>query len=83
MQAERRALVRTTISKGALLFYDAQRGVLTCRVHDITNRGAAIELRDVNLLPPDFELTFDNFHTVRACRVIWRQGDFAGVAFQG
>jgi hypothetical protein len=34
------------------------------------------------LLPLDFELSFDNFHTIRECRVIWRQGDFVGVAFQ-
>jgi hypothetical protein len=34
------------------------------------------------LLPLDFELSFDKFHTIRECRVIWRQGDFVGVAFQ-
>jgi hypothetical protein len=30
----------------------------------------------------NFELTFGNFHTVRECRVIWRQGDFVRVGFQ-
>jgi hypothetical protein len=39
-------------------------------------------LRDINILPPDFELTFDSFRTIRRCRVIWRQGDVVGVAFQ-
>ena len=82
MELERRSVGRTTISKSALLFFDPQRGVLTCRVHDITNGGAGIELHDLNLLPVNFELTFDNFHTVHECRVIWRQGDFVGVAFQ-
>ena len=69
------------ISKDALLFFDAQRGALTCRVQDVTNAGAGIELKTVNQLPPDFELSFDNFHTIRECRVIWRQGDFVGVSF--
>ena len=82
MEVERRSVTRTTISKSALLFFDARRGVLTCRVQDITNSGAGIELRDLNLLPLNFELTFDNFHTIRECRLIWRQGDFVGVAFQ-
>jgi hypothetical protein len=82
MEFERRSIARTTISKDALLFFDAQRGVLTCRVQDVTNSGAGIELHALNLLPLDFELSFDNFHTVRECRVIWRQGDFVGVAFQ-
>jgi hypothetical protein len=81
MESERRSVARTTISKDALLFFDAQRGVLTCRVQDVTNSGAGIELHNLNLLPLNFELSFDNFHTVRECRVIWRQGDFVGVAF--
>jgi hypothetical protein len=82
MAFERRYVARTTISKDALLFFDEQRGVLTCRVQDVTNSGAGIELHTLNLLPLNFELSFDNFHTVRECRVIWRQGDFVGVAFQ-
>lgn len=82
MDFDRRAVTRTTISKDALLFFDAKRGVLACRVQDITNSGAGIELHSLNLLPLNFELTFDKFHTVRECRVIWRHGDFVGVAFQ-
>ncbi len=82
MESERRSITRTTISKDALLFFDAQRGVLTCRVQDVTNVGAGIELHSPNMLPLNFELSFDNFHNVRECRVIWRQGDFVGIAFQ-
>jgi hypothetical protein len=82
MEFERRYVARTTISKDARLFFDPQRGVLRCRVQDVTNSGAGIELDTLNLLPLNFELSFDNFHTVRECRVIWRQGDFVGVAFQ-
>jgi len=82
MDVERRLFARTTISKEALLFFDAQRGVLTCRVHDITNHGAGIEIHDINLLPLNFELSFDNFHTARECRLVWRRGDFIGVAFR-
>lgn len=82
MLLDRRSIARTMISKDALLFFDAQRGVLTCRVQDVTNVGAGIELRDLNVLPVDFELSFDKFHTIRECRVVWRQGDFVGVAFQ-
>ena len=72
MELERRYVARTTIAKDALLFFDAQRGVLTCRVQDVTNSGAGIELHSLNILPLNFELSFDNFHTIRECRVIWR-----------
>jgi hypothetical protein len=79
---ERRSIGRTTISKRALMFFDAPRGIFACAVRNITNGGAGIQLRDLDVLPPSFELTFDNFHTVRRCRVIWQQGDLVGVAFQ-
>jgi hypothetical protein len=78
---ERRSVGRTKIAKSALLFFGAQRGVSTCGVRDVTNIGAGIRLHGINVLPADFELTFDNFHTIRKCRLVWRQGDFTGVAF--
>jgi hypothetical protein len=78
---ERRSVGRTAISKGALLFFSAQRGVFACEVCDITDVGAKIRLR-LGILPPNFELSFDNFHTVRKCRLIWRRDDFIGTAFE-
>jgi PilZ domain len=79
---ERRSIGRTTISKSALLFFDEQHGVFSCHVRNITNGGAGIRLQDLNVLPVSFELTFDNFHNVRRCQIIWRRGDFVGVQFQ-
>jgi hypothetical protein len=26
----------------------------------------------------EFGISFDNFHTMRRCRLIWRAGDFVG-----
>jgi len=73
---------RTAASKGALLFFSGQRGVFACEVQDVTNAGAQIRLSGLNVLPPNFELSFDNFRTVRKCRLIWRRGDFIGIAFE-
>ena len=53
--------------------YDAP----SCRSAD-----ALMNARDLPVLPLTFELSFDNFHTVRKCRLIWRDGDFVGVAFE-
>jgi hypothetical protein len=47
-----------------------------------TNVGAGIRAQDLKILPLSFALSFDNFRTVRMCRLIWRQGDFLGVAFE-
>ena len=79
---ERRSVGRTAISKGALLFFGAQPGVFICEVCDVTNAGARIRLNGLNILPPDFELSFDNFRTIRKCRLIWRRGDVVGIAFE-
>jgi hypothetical protein len=79
---ERRSIGRTSISKGALLYLGGQVGVQSCTVVDITNLGAGIRVRDIQLLPLTFELTFDNFRTARDCRLIWRDGNRLGVAFQ-
>jgi len=83
IMVERRTIARTTISKNALLFFDEQRGVFACHVRDITNGGAGIQLQDLNILPLNFEVTFDNFHNIRRCPIVWRRGDFVGVRFQG
>jgi hypothetical protein len=32
------------------------------------------------MVPLDFDISFDNFRHVRRCRLIWRDGDFVGVA---
>jgi hypothetical protein len=80
--SDRRSIGRTKISKGALLFFSEGAGVHACTVHDVTNAGAGIRLQGLKVIPLDFELSFDNFRTVRACRLIWRQGDWFGAAFE-
>jgi len=79
---ERRAIVRTKISKNALLFFDEERGVFACHVRDIAKGGAGLQLQDLNVLPLNFELTFDNFHNIRRCQIVWRRGDYVGVQFE-
>jgi hypothetical protein len=79
---ERRSIGRTKISKSALVFFGAPPGVFCCSVRDITNAGAGLRLDAPKTYPLNFELSFDNFHTTRRCRVAWKQGDLIGVAFE-
>jgi hypothetical protein len=39
-------------------------------------------LNGLNIVPSGFGISFDNFRTLRRCRLIWRDGDFVGVAFE-
>ena len=79
---DRRSIGRTRIAKGASLFFNTQVGVRACFVRDVTNVGAGIRMHELPMLPLSFKLSFDNFRTARACRLIWRDGDFIGVAFE-
>jgi hypothetical protein len=79
---ERRAGGRTTINRDVLMFFMGQDRVHACCVRNVTNQGAGIRLIGLNILPSEFGISFDNFRTMRLCRLIWRDGDFVGVAFE-
>jgi hypothetical protein len=53
-----------------------------CYVRDITDGGVGIRLQHLPLLPIDFLLSLDQFKNARICRLTWRDGDFAGAAFE-
>ena len=79
---ERRAIGRTMINRDVLMFFAGQEPEHECCVRDVTNRGAGLRLNGLNIVPSEFGISFDNFHTMRRCRLIWRDGDFVGVAFE-
>lgn len=68
--------------RGALLFFSKKAGVQSCTVRDVTNSGAGIRAQNLQIMPLDFELSFDGFRTVRKRRLIWRQDESFGVAFE-
>ena len=79
---ERRSNGRTRIAKAASLFFGGQTGErsVDVSVTDITNGGAGIRTQGLAVLPLTFELSFDNLR--RKCRLVWRKGNFFGVAFE-
>jgi len=80
---ERRAKGRTTINRDALLFFEGWDKVHPCCVRDVTNDGAGIRLSGgLSILPLVFGISFDGFRTMRKCRLIWRNGDLVGAAFE-
>jgi hypothetical protein len=43
--------------------------------------GAGILLKDTPIPSTDFDLSFDQFRTSLACRLVWHRDAFAGVEF--
>jgi hypothetical protein len=79
---ERRTKGRTAINHGAVVFFEGAIGVFSCRVCNVTNDRACIGLSGLNIVPPVFDLSFDNFRTTRRCRLIWRNRGLVGVVFE-
>jgi len=80
-EVERRAIGRTLINRYVLMHFSGCCGVHDCCVRDVTNLGAGICLNGLNIVPSIFDISFDNFRTMRQCRLIWRDGNFVGAAF--
>jgi hypothetical protein len=80
--ADRRSNGRTRIAKAASLFFGGQAGERSCEVKltDLTDGGAGIYRQGLAVLPVTFELSFDNLR--HKCRLVWRKGNFFGVAFE-
>jgi hypothetical protein len=79
---ERRAVGRTTINRDVLMFFTGQDRVHECCVRNVTNHGASLRLNGVKIVPSEFGISFDKFRTMRRCRLIWRDGDLVGAAFE-
>jgi hypothetical protein len=64
------------------MYFSGQDGVHACCVRDVTNHGAGLRLNGLTILPAEFDISFDKFRATRRCRLIWRDGDFVGAAFE-
>ena len=77
---DRRVIDRLPVCRGALLSIPGQITVQPCTLRDLTASGAGIRLNGITLLPLEFEISFDGFRTSKTCRLVWRDGDFVGIA---
>jgi hypothetical protein len=79
---DRRAVCRAGIGRSALLFFKGQPGARGCKVIDISDSGAKLRTHNLSVLPSTFDLTFNNFETIRRCRLVWRDEELLGIAFE-
>lgn len=78
---ERRVSERNWVYRTALLSIPRLKHVHSCGLRDLSNNGAGLLLNQLPLLPTEFNLSLDGFHSTLACRLIWRNGHLAGVTF--
>lgn len=78
--ANRREQYRRTVLKGARIIFNERQSTLSCRVRDMTDSGARLDLSTQQLLPHEFELQVSG-SPVRRCGLRWAHGNFVGVSF--
>jgi len=80
MDCHRIAPRRRVLKTGSIEFGGT---VIDCTVRNISETGAALEIRAPLYIPERFSLTIVSEQLMRRCRVVWHRGTRIGVAFDG
>jgi hypothetical protein len=76
----RRSQDRRTVLKGAKIVFNNGKGVMVCRVRDLSPGGARLEFPPRQSLPETFELHVAG-QPVRRCERRWVRNNLVGVRF--
>ena len=79
-QDTRRGQDRKTVLKGAKVVFNNGKGVLLCRVRDLSPDGARLEFPPRQAVPDTFELHVMG-QPVRKCERRWVRNNIVGVRF--
>lgn len=77
---EKRESVRKTAFKNAQLIFPDE-GVQSCIARDISPEGCRISLMGAENLPDDLLIKLDAVTRPKLARIVWREGDEAGLEF--
>jgi PilZ domain len=80
--SNRRGRDRRSVLKAAQIVFNDRKSVLNCRIRNLSEGGARLELPTSQLLPHAFELHMTGM-PVRHCTLRWAKGRLAGVSFVG
>lgn len=79
---ERRKLQRHAVDKRVKIMFADLASAIDGNICNVTSDGACIRFVTTMRIPESFELSFDNFRSVRTCRVVWRNTGRLGVGFR-
>lgn len=80
VEQERRRVQRHRTLKAGLIAFN-RAGTIACRVRNMSELGALLEVAGPAGIPDEFVLVITNEALKRPCRVIWRQPTRLGVEF--
>lgn len=79
---EQRGAARSTVSMDAQGIVPNINKAIDCTILDISETGAKIELKRVDIVPRKFKLFVPETHTLCECLVIRQTGKQVGVVFE-
>ena len=78
--SDRRGKERRTALKSGKIVYNKGQTTIECRIRNISEGGARLELGTPQLLPHTFELHISGM-PVKVCSLRWAKDNLVGVAF--
>lgn len=79
MEEKRKVQRHRTLKAGHIAFNRA--GTIDCRVRNLSEAGACLEVASPIGIPDDFMLVVEVDHLRQPCHVIWRTATRMGVSF--
>ena len=80
MKKERRTVDRRHVSMTGVIILGERKPRVQCRVADISEKGAGLELLAMEDIPEESDIVIEGIR--RRCRRVWRTGTRIGVAFR-
>ena len=77
---DRRKLERIDVDEVAYISGDGAS--LRCRVVNMSEHGASIELPSKQYMNSTFKLMLEKDRIIRSCRLVWLSGNLIGVSFE-
>lgn len=79
---ERRIAPRRRLLKGGYIVFNDGHSTIDCRVRNLSETGARLEVASVIGVPDRFDLVLADKSARRPCRLVWRSPGAVGVAFE-
>jgi PilZ domain len=79
---ERRRHVRMRTFKAARILLNAHHSAIDCRVRNLSEGGACINVASLIGIPERFDVIFDADKSIRGCRKVWHRDNHIGVEFE-
>ncbi len=78
---EKRKQARARVFLGGVIGFNKRRSTLECCVRNLSPVGAFIALESTAVIPDEFDLSIPCRETSLRARLIWRNGEAAGLSF--